>query len=156
MAPVAKEKLLDDLREAAAELGEAFSSTEFSAWAKKKKRRSSQTHIKRFGSWNEARRQAGLSTVNEYRRFRRDRVSEEDCWAAVRKVAASLGHAPTAVEYDLASRDTSLPSLATVRNRLGNGKWLVVKKQAMPDVLLGQPAFDQDVGLPVAHPETAE
>lgn len=154
---VPDEVLLDDLREAAADLGKEFSEDEYSVWAKENGRRGSQTYLKRFGTWSEARRLVGLSTRRAGRRHRVDRVSEEACWAALRRVAAELGHPPTAEEYDAEARRAGLPSVATVRTRLGE-RWVALKWRAAPPpgVLLGEPAPDQEVGLPVGHPEPAE
>lgn len=154
---VPDEELLGDLREAAAALGEMFSEAEYSDWAKENGRRGAQTHPKRFGSWNEARRLAGLPTRRSGKRHRIDRVSEEACWAALRRVAAELGHPPTVEEYEEAAHRAGLPSVATVRTRLGQ-RWVALKWRAAPPpgVLLGEPAPDQEVGLPVGHPEPAE
>lgn len=135
IAAVPNERLLEDLREAAAELGEAFSYSTYAGWAARKGRRGPQTHIKRFGSWNEARRLAGLRAPKRRERPRVDRISEDECREAVAQVTASLGHPPTASEYELEARRRGLPSIATIRNRLGGGgKWVPAKY----GVLLGE------------------
>lgn len=152
---VPDERLTEDLREAAAELGPDLTHEDFAAWARKRGRRGSQTHIHRFGSWNESRLLAGLPAVNSNKALRPDRISEEECREAVRLVAVTLGRAPAAQEYLREAKARRLPSLATVRWRLGEGKWAPARAIA-EELLLGEPAVDENGGLPVAHPEAAE
>ena len=78
----------------------------------------------RFGSWREALQRAGLR-ANPPSAIAGQRIFEAGhCIDAVRHVAREVGHSPTAAEYDRAARasDGALPSLATVRHRLGG--WL--------------------------------
>lgn len=112
------EELLDGLRRAAADLGERFIATEFAAWAKKHGAVGPQTIYKRFGSWNEARRRAGLPVMSRHpREPRSDMVSERDCLAPVVALAVELGRTPSAQEYERSGRR---PTISTIRTRFGS------------------------------------
>lgn len=78
----------------------------------------------RFGSWRAALHRAGLR-ANPASAIAGQRLFEAGhCIDAIRHVAREVGHSPTAAEYDLRARasDGGLPSLPTVRHRLGG--WL--------------------------------
>jgi hypothetical protein len=78
----------------------------------------------RFGSWRATLQRAGLR-ANPASAIAGQRLFEAGhCVDAIRHVAREVGHTPTAAEYDLRARasDGGLPSLPTVRNRLGG--WL--------------------------------
>jgi len=78
----------------------------------------------RFGSWRATLHRAGLR-ANPASAIAGQRLFEAGhCVDAIRHVAREVGHSPTAAEYDLWARasEGGLPSLPTVRNRLGG--WL--------------------------------
>jgi predicted transcriptional regulator len=78
----------------------------------------------RFGSWRGTLQRAGLR-ANPASAIAGQRLFEAGhCVDAIRHVAREVGHSPTAAEYDVMARasDGGLPSLPTVRNRLGG--WL--------------------------------
>lgn len=115
---VSEEEMLASLRRAAKDMGEAFTTDEFAAWAKKHGVIGPQTVHKRFGSWNEARRRAGLPVMSRHpREPRSDMISERDCLAAVLGLAAELGRTPSAQEYERSGRR---PTVSTIRTRFGS------------------------------------
>lgn len=115
-------EMLNNLDRAARELGEYFGYVQFAEWAKREGVVGPQTYIHRFGSWAEARRRVGLPTPSAGRGDRSDKRTREECLAAVRAAADELGHLPSASEYKR-FRTPEMPSLATVRWRLGDGGW---------------------------------
>lgn len=90
------------------------------------------TVVNRFGSWADAVRAAGMTPREARRRYTRH-WTEERCRDAIRRLIDELGEAPTAEQYDvLASADDDLPSLATVRNRLGRWSEVIGRAVAKP------------------------
>lgn len=76
------------------------------------------TLIHRFGSWNHARRQAGLSTRQSNRRAY-DRIEAGRCLEAIAAVWSARGEPPTFHGYDKARRPGD-PCAATIRTRCGS------------------------------------
>ena len=92
------ERLLEELRECAARLGRSPTMREFSL--DPQARPHPQTLVTRFGSWNRAKRKAGLVA----RRF----ATRAELLRQLRELGAELGRAPTGA--DLARRQASMPS----------------------------------------------
>lgn len=87
----------------------------------------------RFGGWGEAVRAAGMVPHRSNRPNYTRRWTEERCWEALKNLVAELGEAPTAQQYEvLASADDELPSLATVRIRLGRWADVAARLVATP------------------------
>jgi hypothetical protein len=76
------------------------------------------TLIHRFGTWNEARRRAGLPTRPSPRNSY-GRTAIEECAGAIAAVWSALGQPPTVQRYERARR-ASDPCAATVRSRCGS------------------------------------
>ena len=76
------------------------------------------TVIHRFGSWNNARARAGLSTRPSNRRAY-DRIEAQRCLEAVAAVWSAHGEPPTFHGYDEA-RAAGDPCAATIRTRCGS------------------------------------
>jgi hypothetical protein len=83
---------------------------------------SHQTALLRFGSWRAAVEEAGLPPPASAPRRLARRFDVERCVDAFVDVARALGHLPTAKEYGDAATSSRgrLPSLATVRHRVGS------------------------------------
>ena len=81
-----------------------------------------QTMGLRFGGWRAALAAAGLQSNAPSAIAGQVIFSREHCIDALAEVARRLGHMPTVVEYEEAVREGAgyLPSVATVRNRLGS------------------------------------
>ena len=92
------ERLLEELRECAARLGRSPTMREFSLDPKAAPH--PQTLVTRFGSWNRAKRRAGLVA----RRF----ATRAELLGQLRELGAELGRTPTGA--DLARRRASMPS----------------------------------------------
>ena len=92
------ERLLEELRECAARLGRSPTMREFSL--DPQARPHPQTLVTRFGSWNRAKRKAGLVA----RRF----ATRDELLRQLRELGAELGRTPTGA--DLARRQASMPS----------------------------------------------
>ena len=92
------ERLLEELRECAARLGRSPTMWEFSLDPKAAPH--PQTLVTRFGSWNRAKRRAGLVA----RRF----ATRAELLGQLRELGAELGRTPTGA--DLARRRASMPS----------------------------------------------
>src|SRR6187200_28680 len=92
------EMLLDELRGCAKRLGRSPTMREFSLDARAKPH--PQTIVARFGSWNGAKRRAGLVA----RRF----ATREELLLQLRELGAELGRRPTGA--DLERRRLSMPS----------------------------------------------
>ena len=84
------EEILDQLRACAAELGRSPTMREFEAHPTT--RVHSQTVIARFGTWNAAKRQAGLMP----RRF----ATRDELLACLRQLGETIGRVPTAKDID--------------------------------------------------------
>lgn len=82
----------------------------------------SQTTVKRFGSWRSALHAAGLLANPSSPIAGQVLFDRGQCLDAVRHVARQVGEVPTAAEYDRHARGSQggLPSLATVRTRMGS------------------------------------
>jgi hypothetical protein len=112
--------LLDAIRAVAADVGGAPSSGEYARVAGERGLPSLPTIGNRFGAWSTAVRAAGFEPKASSRGRYARRWDDDACWAALRQVAAELGEPPTAAQYEMLSAGSDgLPSLATVRNRLG-------------------------------------
>ena len=92
------EQLLEELRECAARLGRSPTMREFSLDAEANPH--PQTLVTRFGSWNRAKRKAGLVA----RRF----ATRAELLRQLRELGAELGRTPTGA--DLLRRRASMPS----------------------------------------------
>ena len=92
------EQLLEELRECAARLGRSPTMREFSLDLEAKPH--PQTLVTRFGSWNRAKRRAGLVA----RRF----ATRAELLRQLRELGAELGRTPTGA--DLLRRRASMPS----------------------------------------------
>lgn len=91
----------------------------------------------RFGSWREACEKAGVVPTPTPRRSYPARTTPEQCVASIHRVAAILGHDPSAREYDdvargITSRDGDVVSLATIRNRFPGG-WRGARMKAIDE-----------------------
>jgi hypothetical protein len=103
------EQLLGQISECAERIGKSPTMSEFEA--DEATTAHPQTIIARFGSWNEAKRKAGLRP----RRF----ATDADLLAPLKTLGKSLGRVPTADDIT-ASTDPNLPSVATYRGRFGS------------------------------------
>jgi DNA-binding CsgD family transcriptional regulator/ribosome-associated toxin RatA of RatAB toxin-antitoxin module len=135
------------------ELGRVPSSGAYQREARRIGLPSLPTVANRFGSWSAAVRAAGMTPVagrGEYIR----RWSADACWRALRRLSAELGSPPTAQQYELlAASNDDLPSLATVRNRLGRWSTIVARLHAEP----GHPILERfGIGPDVAPAERDE
>jgi hypothetical protein len=102
----------------------------------------------RLGSWREAVRAAGMTPHPPRRSGYSRRWTEDACRRALEALVTELGEVPTADQYEvLASADDSLPSLATVRNRLG--RWSEVSARLLatphPNPTLNRIGISSDV-----------
>ena len=102
------EQILDELRESAERLGRSPTMREFAADAQT--RVHPQTVIEHFGSWNAAKRQAGLVP----RRF----ATREELLGRLRTLGEELGRTPTA--RDLDERKGSMPSKSLMWHTFGS------------------------------------
>jgi transposase len=126
----ADEELLECLKIASRQLGGVLTTSAYSEFVRGRTLNdgrpwpSHQSLQLRFGSWREALQKAGLR-ANPASAIAGQRIfGTGHCIDAVRHVAREVGHSPTAAEYEHAARasEGGLPSLATVRHRLGG--WL--------------------------------
>jgi hypothetical protein len=82
--------------------------------------------------WREAIAQAGFSPRPSKRRYSQH-WTPEACRHALRRLVIEIGEVPTAAQYDaLAQLDDTLPSLATVRNRLGRWSTTTAELARLP------------------------
>jgi hypothetical protein len=102
------EEILEELRAAAARLGRSPTMREFAA--DPEARVHPQTVIEHFGTWNAAKRAAGLLP----RRF----LTREDLLEQLRRLGEELGRTPTA--RDLAERRPALPSASLYAHTFGS------------------------------------
>jgi hypothetical protein len=102
------EEILDELREAARRLGRSPTMREFAQ--DEGARVHPQTVIEHFGTWNAAKRAAGL--------FPRRFLTREELLAQLRGLGEELGRTPTA--RDLAARRRSLPSASLYAHTFGS------------------------------------
>jgi hypothetical protein len=102
------EEILDELRAAAERLGRSPTMREFAD--DDEARVHPQTVIEHFGTWNAAKRAAGL--------FPRRFLTREELLEQLRNLGAELGRTPTA--RDLAERGRSLPSASLYAHTFGS------------------------------------
>jgi hypothetical protein len=102
------EQILDELRASAARLGRSPTMREFTADAEAAVH--PQTVIEHFGTWNAAKRAAGLTP----RRF----ISREELLDQLRALAAELGRLPTA--RDLEERRRTMASKSLIWHTFGS------------------------------------
>jgi Bacterial RNA polymerase, alpha chain C terminal domain/Homing endonuclease associated repeat/Sigma-70, region 4 len=122
--------LLDAVRSVAAELGSVPSSTSYARHARQRRLPSLQTLRTRFGSWSTAIEAAGMTPRPPRRAGFARRWTAEACWQALRKLVATGDATLSAREYErLYLESDELPSLDTIRNRLG--RWDVVAARLM-------------------------
>lgn len=113
------EHLVAAVRDVADHVGRTPSSGEYAERAARLGLPSLPTVSNRLGGWNAALAAAGM-TPREHRRTYSRKWGEEACREALRGVLRELGHWPTTDHYEaLAGSRDDLPSLPTVRNRLG-------------------------------------
>jgi Homing endonuclease associated repeat len=102
------EEILDELRTAAERLGRSPTMREFADDAEA--RVHPQTVIEHFGTWNAAKRAAGL--------FPRRFLTRDELLEQLRNLGAELGRTPTA--RDIAARGRSLPSASLYAHTFGS------------------------------------
>jgi len=102
------EQILDELRASADRLGRSPTMREFAA--DEETQVHPQTVIEHFGSWNAAKRAAGLVP----RRF----VTREELLGLLRELGAELGRTPTA--RDIEARRGSMPSKSLIWHTFGS------------------------------------
>ena len=125
------EDILDELRSAAGRLGRSPTMREFSK--DPEARVHPQTVIEHFGTWNAAKRAAGL--------FPRRFLTREELLQQLRDLGDELGRAPTA--RDLAARRRSVPSASLYAHTFGSlGNAL---REAGFEVLQGEERLERAV-----------
>jgi hypothetical protein len=121
------EELLSCLRETSKALGGVLGVSDYNSYSKGRRFRdgrawpTNQTFQLRYGSWRDALLAAGLA-ANPSTPIAGQRIfSEAHCIDALRYAQRELGKVPTSHAYERLARESqgALPSLATVRNRLG-------------------------------------
>jgi len=128
-----REELIGAVQEVASRVGRVPTSNDYSDQASRSGLPSLPTVTNRLGGWANAVRAAGMTPHVSARRNYERRWPEERCWLALQRIVTELGEVPTAEQYALlASADDDLPSLATVRNRLG--RWSEVMAQLSVDL----------------------
>lgn len=133
------QRLLADLRAAAAELGEPLTATAYDAWQRARDAASPALLVRRFGSWNEACGKAGVAT-NTTRSTSR-RWSDEDVVGFVAAYLRSPGSTGSFAGYSQWARgEAGAPSGATLRQRFPS--WNEVKERAA--------AGGRSAGMPAA------
>ena len=125
------EQILAELRESAERLGRSPTMREFAADAQT--RVHPQTVIEHFGSWNAAKRQAGLVP----RRF----ATREELLGRLRLLGAEIGRTPTA--RDLDERKGSMPSKSLLWHTFGS--FAQALREAGFDVPLGEERLERAV-----------
>jgi hypothetical protein len=125
------EQILAELRESAERLGRSPTMREFAADAQT--RVHPQTVIEHFGSWNAAKRQAGLVP----RRF----ATREELLGRLRLLGEELGRTPTA--RDLDERKGSMPSKSLLWHTFGS--FAQALREAGFDVPLGEERLERAV-----------
>ena len=130
------EELLDELRACAERLGRSPTMREFAA--DPETRVHPQTVIEHFGSWNAAKRAAGLVP----RRF----VTREELVRLLRELGEELGRTPTA--RDLDARRGSMPSKSLIWHTFGS--LTTALREAGFDVPVGEERLERAVEQGVA------
>ncbi|HKP90080.1 MAG TPA: DNA-directed RNA polymerase subunit alpha C-terminal domain-containing protein [Thermoleophilaceae bacterium] len=140
--------LIDAVRSVAEHVGGVPSSNDYARQAAVAGLPSLPTVANRFGTWANAVRAAGMEpNVPNRDRYHR-RWTEAACWASLARLIEELGDPPTAQQYDvLASANEDLPSLATVRNRLGPWSDVIARLVVGTDVgaILERIGIDPDM-----------
>jgi hypothetical protein len=126
------EELLGELRASAERLGRSPTMREFAA--DPKTRVHPQTVIEHFGSWNAAKREAGLVP----RRF----ATRDELLQVLRALGEELGHTPTA--RDLEERRGRLPSKSLYWHTFGS--LTTALREAGFDVPVGEERLERAVG----------
>lgn len=120
------DRLLADLTTAAAELGEPLTVSAYDVWQRGHARASPALLIRRFGSWTQACRRAGVAT-NATRSTSR-RWSDDDVVAAVATYLASRGSTGSFADYSAwAQQRDGVPSGSVIRQR---STWSDIKRRA--------------------------
>src|SRR2546421_10410401 len=125
------EQILEELRSSAERLGRSPTMREFAADAETTVH--PQTVIEHFGSWNRAKREAGLIP----RRF----ATRAELLECLRKLADELGRLPTAKDLD--ARKGSLPSKSLYWHTFGSLS--AALREAGYDVPVGEERLDRAV-----------
>ncbi len=117
--------LIAAIRQVAERIGDVPTIGQYQLHARRLELPSVATIISRLGSWSAAVSAAGMTPQRTPRREYKKRWSPDACWVVLARLTNELGHPPTAQQYDLlAGSSDDLPSLATVRKRLG--RWSAV------------------------------
>ena len=119
-------EMITALQAAGGELGADFTHEDYKAISGARGWPSANAITARFGSWNEARRRAGLPVS---RRLERG-WEPEQLARAVRAAARRIGRTPLASDWDKLAREYGWPSSATVIRRLGSGSWVAAIEAA--------------------------
>ena len=125
------EQILSELRESAERLGRSPTMREFAADVETSVH--PQTVIEHFGSWNRAKREAGLVP----RRF----ATREELLDCLRKLADDLGRLPTAKDLD--ARKGSMPSKSLYWHTFGSLS--AALREAGYDVPVGEERLERAV-----------
>jgi hypothetical protein len=130
------EEILEELRASAGRLGRSPTMREFAA--DRESRVHPQTVIEHFGSWNAAKRAAGLVP----RRF----ATREELLRLLRELGEELGRVPTAKDID--ARRGSMPSKSLFWHTFGSLTGAL--REAGFDVPVGEERLERAVDLGVA------
>jgi DNA-binding NarL/FixJ family response regulator len=126
-------ELIRAVNQVAERLGGVPRSSDYHQFARELGLPSLPTVMNRLGGWSAAVRAAGMTPHPSRRSGYSRRWTDDACRRALEALIAELGELPTAAQYDvLASADDSLPSLATVRNRLGRWSEVAAGLMATP------------------------
>jgi hypothetical protein len=155
------EDLLRGIRRAAQEIGDVPTSAGYLKLARRLGLPSLPTVTNRLGGWSEAVRAAGMTPNPTHDGYTR-RWSSDACWRALRRLVSELGDAPTAQQYlMLSAGDDDLPSLATVRHRLGRWSGVVDRLMSADEhpilgrlgISPGTPPAERDESILLAYLE---
>ncbi|GIU95049.1 MAG: hypothetical protein KatS3mg012_1506 [Gaiellaceae bacterium] len=130
------DEILDELRRAAARLGRSPTMREFAADPEASVH--PQTVIEHFGTWNAAKRAAGL--------FPRRFLTREELLEQLRRLGEELGRAPTA--RDLAARRRTVPSASLYAHTFGS--LAEALREAGFEVLRGEERLERAIEQGVA------
>ena len=125
------DQILKELRESAERLGRSPTMKEFAADAQA--RVHPQTVIEHFGTWNAAKRAAGLMP----RRF----ATREELVGELRRLGAELGRTPTA--HDIRTRRGTIPSASLYWHTFGS--LALALREAGFDVAVGEERLERAV-----------
>ena len=119
-------ELVNSIRRVARNLGRTPTVSDYEQHAREYDLPSAILIVNRLG-WSNAVEAAGMNPHRVRRPYTR-RWNEDTCVTAVCSVASELGHVPSLKEYEAHSTGKSdLPSVATVRNRVGG--WAEVRRR---------------------------